>query len=121
MPVSALPDAEAVDNLRVEYRRLLLRMAARDLAHEVGVDDEEQYVLRGDMLDLEPVLRDAVVPALPFQPVCRQDCPGLCSECGAHLADDPDHAHDSIDPRWAALQALAPTVDPPPRTNEKRN
>lgn len=38
-PVSSLPDAEAVDALRVEYRRVLLRLAARDLAHHVGVDD----------------------------------------------------------------------------------
>ena len=39
MPVAGLPDAEAVDALRVEYRRILLRLAARDLAHHVGVDD----------------------------------------------------------------------------------
>jgi glutamate-ammonia-ligase adenylyltransferase len=39
MPVADLPDAEAVDALRVEYRRILLRLAARDLAHHVGVDD----------------------------------------------------------------------------------
>ena len=38
--------------------------------------------LEGDLLDLEPVLRDAVVLALPFQPVCRDDCPGLCSSAG---------------------------------------
>ncbi len=38
-PVAALPDAEAVDALRVEYRRILLRLAARDLAHHVGIDD----------------------------------------------------------------------------------
>ena len=59
--------------------------------------------------DLEPVLRDAVVLALPFQPLCRDDCPGLCAECGARLADDPDHGHgDAVDPRWAALQGLLP-------------
>jgi uncharacterized protein len=52
------------------------------------------------------VLRDVVVPALPFQPVCRDDCPGLCSQCGARLADDPEHEHDVVDPRWAALQGL---------------
>jgi uncharacterized protein len=72
-----------------------------------------------DLFDLEPVLRDAVVPSLPFQPVCREDCPGLCSECGAHLADDPDHHHEVIDPRWSALQAL--TTDTPSNTEEKRN
>ncbi len=38
-PVAGLPDAEAVDALRVEYRRILLRLAARDLAHHVGIDD----------------------------------------------------------------------------------
>lgn len=74
---------------------------------EVGDDDEDLSVLDGDLLDLEPVLRDAVVLQLPFQPVCRPDCPGLCAQCGALLADYPGHAHDNIDPRWASLQALA--------------
>ena len=72
-------------------------------------DDADVRELDGDLLDLEPVLRDAVVPSLPFQPVCRPDCPGLCSECGARLADDPDHHHDVVDPRWAALHGLALT------------
>ena len=58
------------------------------------------------LVDLQPVLRDAVVPALPFQPVCRVDCPGLCSECGVALALDPDHHHDVLDPRWAALGTM---------------
>lgn len=38
-PVASLPDAEAVDALRVEYRRILLRLASRDLAHHLGIDD----------------------------------------------------------------------------------
>ena len=77
-------------------------------AGAVGDEDEETSRLEGDLLDLEPLLRDAVVLALPFQPLCREDCPGLCVECGARLADDPDHGHDEeIDPRWAALQGLA--------------
>ena len=62
---------------------------------------------RDDLIDLEPLLRDAVVLALPFQPLCQDDCPGLCTECGARLADDPDHRHDApVDPRWAGLTAL---------------
>jgi uncharacterized protein len=73
-----------------------------------GADEEDGLPeLEGDLLDLEPALRDAVVPALPFQPVCRDDCPGLCSECGARLADDPGHHHDVVDPRWSALQGLS--------------
>ena len=71
-------------------------------------EDDDTSRLQGDLLDLEPLLRDAVVLALPFQPLCQDDCPGLCVECGARLADDPDHRHeDPIDPRWAALQGLA--------------
>jgi uncharacterized protein len=76
---------------------------------EVAADDEDEETsrLQGDLLDLEPVLRDSVVLALPFQPLCREDCPGLCVECGARLADDPEHHHDApVDPRWAALQGL---------------
>ncbi|AJE82038.1 MULTISPECIES: YceD family protein [Streptomyces] len=73
-------------------------------------EDEDRLFLEDGMFDLEPVLRDAVVLALPMQPVCREDCPGLCSECGVRLADDPDHHHDAVDIRWAALQGLAGTT-----------
>jgi uncharacterized protein len=70
-------------------------------------EDEEAGRLEGDLLDLEPLLRDAVVLMLPFQPLCRDDCPGLCITCGARLADDPGHQHEEpVDPRWAALQGL---------------
>lgn len=93
-----------------------------DLERELEADFQELYVydgdpddetlrLDGDFLDVEPVLRDAVVLALPLQPVCRPDCPGLCPECGAHLADDPGHGHEVADPRWAALRGLLPQED----------
>jgi uncharacterized protein len=75
---------------------------------EVDPDEElEVSKLQADLVDLEPLLRDAVVLALPFQPLCQDDCPGLCAECGARLADDPDHTHgEPVDPRWAALASL---------------
>jgi uncharacterized protein len=68
--------------------------------------DEEEIYLDGDLLDLEPTLRDAVVLALPMSPLCRENCPGLCVACGVPLADaGPDHRHDAApDPRWAGLQ-----------------
>jgi uncharacterized protein len=72
-------------------------------------DDEEQRRVEHDLIDLEPVLRDAVVTMLPFQPVCREDCQGLCSECGVRLEDEPGHHHEDMDPRWAALAELAKT------------
>jgi uncharacterized protein len=72
-----------------------------------SAEDDEVSMLEGDLVDLEPLLRDAVVLALPFQPLCEDDCPGLCTECGARLADDPDHTHEApIDPRWAGLAEL---------------
>ena len=75
--------------------------------HGIPGEDDEVSMLEGDLLDLEPLLRDAVVLALPFQPLCEDDCPGLCVECGARLADDPDHQHEEpIDPRWAKLAKL---------------
>lgn len=84
-------------------------------AQDGDEDDEDLRELDGDFLDLEPALRDAVVPMLPFQPVCRSDCPGLCSLCGARLADEPGHTHETLDPRWAALGGL---IGPDDETKE---
>lgn len=62
-----------------------------------------------DTVDLEQPIVDAVGLALPFSPLCRPDCPGLCPECGVSLDDaEPGHHHDVIDPRWAKLAALLP-------------
>jgi uncharacterized protein len=75
--------------------------------HAISEEDDEVSKLEDDLLDLEPLLRDAVVLALPFQPLCQDDCPGLCPECGARLADDPEHHHgEAVDQRWTALQSL---------------
>lgn len=73
---------------------------------EADETDDDVRELDDDYIVLEDALRDAVVPALPFQPVCREDCEGLCSDCGAKLADHPGHVHESLDPRWAALQGI---------------
>lgn len=76
--------------------------------------DEETYRLEGDLLDLEPAVRDAVVTGLPLAPLCRDDCLGLCPDCGARLAVvEPDHGHDGVDPRWATLERLqSSSTDP---------
>jgi uncharacterized protein len=77
-------------------------------------DDEEVRYLNGDLLDLEPTLRDAVVLALPMSPLCRDDCPGLCVECGTPLAEaGPGHGHEERpDPRWGGLKQLNDQVTP---------
>jgi uncharacterized protein len=97
------------DEIDVSFQELFVY----DDVRQAPTEEEDVRGLEGDLLDLEPVLRDAVVLALPFQPLCSEDCPGLCAECGARLADDPDHAHEApVDPRWAALQGLG--ADPHP-------
>ncbi len=68
-----------------------------------SADADEIAQVEDELVDFRPVLRDAVVLALPLQPVCREGCLGLCATCGARLNDDPEHQHDQVDPRWAAL------------------
>lgn len=83
---------------------------------------DEQYRVEDDSIDLDPVLRDAVITQLPFQPVCRDDCQGLCSECGVRLDENPDHHHEVMDPRWSALSGLlgAETANETTETREER-
>lgn len=78
---------------------------------EAGDEEDAPPVIEDDLIDLEATVRDAVVLRLPIAPLCREDCPGLCVECGALLASDPGHRHEVQDPRWAALEALL-TADP---------
>ncbi len=79
-----------------------------------GPPADDGYSLDGDLLDLEPVLRDALVLALPLAPLCQDDCPGLCAECGVQLARaGSEHGHGGpIDPRWAALAQQLPDAEP---------
>jgi uncharacterized protein len=96
-----------VDDIHVDLQELYL------YDDQVGAGEEDVSKLEDDLIDLEPLLRDAVVLALPFQPVCREDCPGLCPQCGARLADEPDHQHEqAIDPRWAGLEGLVVQDEP---------
>jgi uncharacterized protein len=83
-------------------------------AYEPDPGDADAPTLDGDFINLEPLIRDAVVLALPLNPVCDEDCSGLCAGCGEPLrALDADHAHDATDPRWAALAGLADSKTDP--------
>ncbi|KFJ08199.1 YceD family protein [Bifidobacterium tsurumiense] len=71
-------------------------------------ESEDMYPLSadGNFADVEALLRDALVEALPLQPLCREDCLGLCSQCGFDMNDDPDHHHDVTDGRFDVLAQL---------------
>jgi uncharacterized protein len=71
-------------------------------------EQDEVHRIEGDHLDIEPVVRDEVVLALDWTPLCRPECLGLCPDCGQRLDGlPPGHAHDEFDPRWAALAVFA--------------
>ncbi|WP_343599333.1 DUF177 domain-containing protein [Mycobacterium sp.] len=74
-----------------------------------ATDADELGRVVDDVVDLEQPIIDAVGLELPFAPVCRADCPGLCLDCGVALAAaEPGHRHDHIDPRWARLAGMVP-------------
>ncbi|HEX7351836.1 YceD family protein [Brachybacterium sp.] len=87
---------------------------------KVKADEKEDTTLfEDDAVNLGPLSRDALAMDADERPLCREDCPGLCSQCGFRMEDDPDHQHDVIDDRFAALQGLFDeTPDENPRTGE---
>lgn len=88
---------EISDELEIDIQELYLYPTTNE-------DDEEASRLDGELLDLEPLVRDEVVLDLPFMPLCKPDCAGLCPSCGQDLNAEPDHHHgDAIDPRWGDL------------------
>lgn len=97
--------------LDVDVRELYRPRTARPAG---GDDDEETYPLTGEHLDLEPLVRDALLLELPLAPLCRPDCAGLCPTCGADRNQgDCGCPPPGGDPRWAALDALQPRPGEP--------
>ncbi|HEX6870604.1 MAG TPA: YceD family protein [Micromonosporaceae bacterium] len=97
---------EITDTLETSFQELY---AYAHSTTDETADEDEVGRMHGDLIDLEPDLRDALVLALPSNPLCREDCPGLCPECGVHWDDLPaDHTHRQLDARWSALSQLNP-------------
>ena len=70
--------------------------------------ETSDFEVQDDHVDLETLVRDAVILSLPFQPVCQPDCPGLDPVTGERLADtDSNSLSSDLDPRWSALRQLA--------------
>jgi uncharacterized protein len=86
---------------------LIELFAYPDSLTEATTEEDEVGRVINDFVDLRQPIVDAVGLELPFSPVCRTDCPGLCPKCGVALATAaPDHHHNDIDPRWAKLATM---------------
>lgn len=109
---AARATGDAVCSRCLDQVRVPLTADLQDLytwtAEEAEIDDlgEPGPHLDGETLDLRPAVRDGLILEMPIAPLCDAECPGLCPQCGARLADDPDHVHETTDPRWAALSAF---------------
>ena len=81
-----------------------------DAAAEDGVEvtegDLDVFPFDGETIDLEPLFREQFVLAVPYAPLCREDCKGLCAQCGIDLNSSTCTCEKPIDPRLAALKGL---------------
>jgi uncharacterized protein len=94
------------DEITVEIGELF---AYPDSATDETTDSDELPRVVDEYIDVEQTVRDAMITELPLAPLCRPDCPGLCVGCGEKWADlEPGHGHETLDPRWAALQDRLP-------------
>jgi uncharacterized protein len=82
------------------------RIEVRELFAPTPVEDDDQYPVEEGFVDLEPMIRDNVVPAMPFAPLCREDCLGLCPRCGGDRNLGECDCTEQIDERWSVLAGL---------------
>jgi uncharacterized protein len=76
----------------------------KELGAELTDDDVDLYGYDGEEIDLTPLFRDQVVLAVPYAPLCSEDCKGLCPQCGADRNLETCDCKPPVDPRWAGLQ-----------------
>lgn len=73
---------------------------------QLDADELDVDYYDGVALDLRPLLAEQLLLALPMKPLCRQDCRGLCPQCGIDLNEQSCDCEPPVDPRLADLAAL---------------
>jgi uncharacterized protein len=90
---------EFVERLDVPFRERFVKAA-----QEVVDDEDERIAVVGEEIDLEPWMEQAIILALPYRPLCEQECAGLCPVCGMNRNESSCNCNDErIDPRLADL------------------
>ena len=74
---------------------------------DVDLEAEDELQMEGDVMNLEIPIIDAIILALPVNPLCSEECLGLCPDCGEKWETLPEgHAHEVVDARWSGLEKL---------------
>lgn len=95
--------------LDLSFEARFIPAASYEESQTVELQDEDLdfSVLTDDFIDLDELVREQVLLALPIRLLCRDDCRGLCPTCGGDLNEKPCDCHEEArDPRWDALAAL---------------
>ncbi|HEX9822840.1 MAG TPA: YceD family protein [Actinomycetota bacterium] len=92
--------ARCLTDFEREFRLEVAELYARE------PEEADAYPLGDGVLDLAPMIRDAVLLEMPFAPLCREDCRGLCERCGGNRNRDECSCAPRVDPRWAELEKL---------------
>jgi DUF177 domain-containing protein len=108
--VMALSCARCLRPFQEEFR-----VDVRELFAPGAAPEGDDYSLDEGFLDLEPLIRDAVVLAMPFAPLCRADCLGLCPRCGGDRNAGECTCAEEFDPRWGRLSGLQFRMEPKDR------
>lgn len=82
------------------------RLEVRELFAPGATEDGDEYPIMEGHIDLEPMVRDTVVLGMPFSPLCRTECRGLCQRCGGDRNLGECTCGPEVDPRWSILDEL---------------
>jgi uncharacterized protein len=95
------------------------RLDVQELFSPSATDLDDEYPLGDGSVDLEPMIRDAVLLSMPFAPLCRTDCQGLCERCGGDRNLGECTCEPEMDPRWQPLVGVE--LEPAERGHNQKN
>ncbi len=105
-PVEQVVDRKIQELYRYEPTNDKGRKKRRE-EDDIDLDADDELQMEGDLMNLEIHILDAIILALPVNPLCDEECMGLCPECGEKWESLPDdHSHSAVDARWAGLAQL---------------